>query len=509
MFLQRAPRAGGTPAAFPEFTTDQIEALRPEVVAFCGDCHAVPSPSSFPKDAWSEEVRQGFDFYLESERNDLKVPPVDVVLTYFRSQAPVKVLVPTASDDPSPPSVRFRPTATALDSDAAARACISSLSWQTLEPGRAPELIVCDMRSGEIRTTRPDRHEIVLRTIGRLQHPAHAVPVDLDADGRLDLVVADLGGFFPADHSEGRVVWLQRTEAGDFEPVVLQAGLGRVADVEPGDFDADGDIDLIVAEFGWHKTGRILLLDNQTLAGQPPQFEPRVIDSRHGTIHVPTVDLNGDGRLDFVALISQEHESVEAFFNDGAGDFQRAAIFVAGEPAFGSSGIELIDLDGDGDLDVLHTNGDTFDSTHLKPFHGIRWIENLGNASFAVHHLTAMPGVHRALAADLDGDGDLDIAACALLPEKLLGPGAEFQLDALIWLEQTAPGRFARHSLLRGKCHHPAMELGDFDADGRIDIAVGGFSITSSLPQVTVWWNHGPPQGAAEAGRAGENRANE
>ncbi|MFN0053076.1 MAG: FG-GAP repeat domain-containing protein, partial [Planctomycetales bacterium] len=224
---------------------------------------------------------------------------------------------------------------------------------------------------------------------------------------------------------------------------------------------------------------------------ESPRFDLRVIDSRHGTIHVPTVDLDGNGRLDFVALISQEHETIEAFLNVGDGQFHRETLFVAGEPAFGSSGIQLTDLNGDGRMDILYTAGDTFDSMYLKPYHGIRWLENQSDGTFAAHEIAPMPGVNRSLAADLDGDGDLDIAACALLPEKVFGrqPGQDF--DAVMWLEQTAPGKFARHSLLRAACFHAAMEIADFDEDGRLDIAVGGFAGPTAIPQLTVWWNEG------------------
>ena len=56
-------------------------------------------------------------------------------------------------------------------------------------------------------------------------------------------------------------------------------------------------------------------------------------------MHVPPIDLNGDGHLDFVALISQDHEVVEAFINDGTGNFNNEVIWAAPDPAYGSSGI--------------------------------------------------------------------------------------------------------------------------------------------------------------------------
>ena len=85
-------------------------------------------------------------------------------------------------------------------------------------------------------------------------------------------------------------------------------------------------------------------------------------------------------------------------------------------PAWGSSGIQVVDFDKDGDPDVLMTNGDTFDDMLPKPYHGIQWLENRGTFPFTAHTLATLAGVLRAQAVDLDGDGDLDVVACALLP---------------------------------------------------------------------------------------------
>src|SRR4029077_17965336 len=128
-----------------------------------------------------------------------------------------------------------------------------------------------------------------------------------------------------------------------------------------------------------------------------------------------------DGHLDFVALISQQHEAVVAFLGDGKGGFRKEVIDQAPHPAWGSSGLALVDLDGDGDLDVLVTNGDMLDDFQLKPYHGIRWLENRGSFPFVAHALAPMFAAMRAQAADLDGDGDMDVVACALLQVKVDG----------------------------------------------------------------------------------------
>ena len=56
-------------------------------------------------------------------------------------------------------------------------------------------------------------------------------------------------------------MWLRGGAEDDESVVVLLDGLGRVADVQPADFDRDGDLDLVVAEFGWRETGRLLMLE--------------------------------------------------------------------------------------------------------------------------------------------------------------------------------------------------------------------------------------------------------
>lgn len=488
--LKPAEKPGQSQPADPPTNGATLDELRPQVTEFCGACHEVPSAAGFPKAAWRKEVQNGYDFYVDSGRTDLEPPPLGKVVAWFRNQAPVEVVIPPHAEGPISNKLKFRVATSARDGpDQRSGPAVSFVGWRPLSAGAPPVLLSCDMRSGEVRGCEPLSGQLESRLIARLAHPAHAEPCDLDGDGNLDLVVAELGSFQPADHAHGKVVWLRQGANDSWETVVLQEGLGRVTDVEPGDFDGDGDLDLVVAEFGWQKTGRILLLENVGGARHKPEFRLREIDGRHGTIHVPTADLNADGRLDFVALISQEHETVEAFLNDGGGEFRRKRIFSANEPAFGSSGIQLVDLDRDGDLDVVYTNGDTFDSFYLKPYHGIRWLENRGSFPFADHQLAVMPGAHRALACDLDGDGDLDIVACSLLPDRLWGGQSAIDFDALLWLEQTEPGRFVRHSLEKAPCRHAAMDVGDFDGDGDVDLAVGTFAETGELPALSVWWN--------------------
>ena len=125
------------------------------------------------------------------------------------------------------------------------------------------------------------------------------------------------------------MVWLRRQPDGGFHAFTLAGRLPRVADVQAADFDQDGDLDLVVAAFGWRWIGGIYLLENRTTDWTRPSFVRRELDSRTGPIHVPVADLNGDGREDFVALIAQQHETVVAFLGDGRGGFRRETVDVA------------------------------------------------------------------------------------------------------------------------------------------------------------------------------------
>jgi hypothetical protein len=451
-------------------------AFKTRVVSFCGDCHAYPPADSFPKASWDAEVKRGFDFFRQSDRQ-LDPPPIEEVIAYYKSEAPESFpIIPRTPDGPGLARPLTRVEIAGPNPRKAP--AISNVAIVHLTEENRPDLLACDMATGELLLHRPDRSgESSSVLASDLAHPAHAEVVDLDRDGIRDILVADLGTPTPSDERLGRVLWLRGIKDGGYKMRTLLSGLGRVCDVQAADFDDDGDLDLVVAVFGWHVAGEILLLEQRKGADGSVEFVRQTLDKRHGTIHVPVVDLNRDGRPDFVALISQEFETVVAFLNQGGGKFAKTTLFSAPHPAFGSSGLQMTDIDGDGDLDVLLTNGDVYDSPLLKPYHGVSWLENKGlDRPFDRHEIGAVYGAHRALAGDLDGDGDQDVVVSSFLGGQLYGAMRQAMgADAVIVFEQTRRGEFRRHALERETCDYPTLALGDVNGDGKLDIVAGRF----------------------------------
>lgn len=475
------------PASFDRNLVAQIE-------TFCGDCHGMPLAENYPRDAWHDKVWRGYQYYARSGRTDLDPPPIEQTVAYYRSLAPEHIVLPQPPEAETKPAATFVPRHFSLDQKTDVPLGIAHLRWVDLEQDGNPVLVVCDMRFGRVSALDLRDPAPRPRILAQLDNPCHLEPCDLDGDGLLDLVAADLGSFQAGDHNRGRVVWLRRRQApGDYETIVVASGLGRVANNQAVDIDADGDLDLLVGEFGYHKTGKIALLRNTAASGDRPQFQLEVLDPRPGTSHILVHDWNEDGRPDFLALTSQEYEWVAAFISRANGQFHRRTLWAAPDLTFGLTGMGLIDMDQDGGIDILFTNGDTFDDQYVRPSHGVQWLKNLGGQQFAYRRLTDLPGAHAARAGDFDRDGDLDVIAVSWLHDQLYPVSAVSKpMDSIVYLEQISPEKYERHTLEVGFPCHATLEVADFDNDGDLDFAVG-WQLTKKwrdLPHgITVWWN--------------------
>ena len=165
------------------------------------------------------------------------------------------------------------------------------------------------------------------------------VSVDLDGDGDLDVV---------ATHSTANdLVWYANDGSENFTRTVIDASVNTVGYVDAGDIDGDGDIDIVTASQG---NDKLFWFEND---GSESFSSNTIID---GTIDKPMelkiADLDNDDDLD-IALISYSNNKVYWFENDGAGDPSFTTREIMGVSVNNPEGLQVYDLEGDGDLDLF------------------------------------------------------------------------------------------------------------------------------------------------------------
>jgi FG-GAP-like repeat len=386
----------------------------------------------------------------------------------------------------SPSAFTYQPVGDRIGKDE--RPEISNVQIVDLDRDGLMDILVCDVVRNRVDWIRQSPKGVFTETAvgGPINAPAHVEAIDFDKDGDLDLVVASLGVLNPSNNRVGAVVVLENDGHQNFSTHIVADHIARVADVRAGDLDGDGDLDLSVAGFGYDD-GETSWLENKGLW----KFEQHVLLRLSGPINAVVADLNGDRAPDIVALVSQEWEEIWAFSNDGRGHFTPTMLWGSTNPDFGSSWITVADLDRDGDLDILYSNGDAFDyaPANSRPWHGVQWLENKGNMQFEFHRIADLPGASSPQAADIDGDGDMDVVVVSAY-SNWDDPGAL----SLVWLENNGRMQFTLHPVATTPTHLITLALGDLDGDGQVDFVTGGMHVSrpyDRMSRVTAW-SHGP-----------------
>src|SRR5436190_14705023 len=340
-----------TPAA-PTKTAEEVMAL---VQQYCSGCHNVPSPNILPKRSWPAVIRTMAD--IGKQRTGRELIPADAlrdITALYYGSSPTELPTLPFDEVPSPERTFVRHEMAALTTNPT----ILNISATRLKTKSPQQFLVCDGEQGKLQLLERSGKKWKEQTLADITIPIHTQVIDFDADGDLDIVVADLGIMPPVGALGGKVYLLRQDSSGAFNRELLQGDLHRVTDARALDLDADGDLDIAVAEFGGSDAGSVFWLKNDG-AGK---YERKLLLQASGALNVSPMDVDGDGRQDLVSLIAQEHESVVAFLNSGGGEFRKVVLASAPHPMYGSTSMSVVDLDQDHDDDILFTNGDAFDA---------------------------------------------------------------------------------------------------------------------------------------------------
>ena len=272
----------------------------------------------------------------------------------------------------------------------------------------------------------------------------------LRRDSIKDILVGDMGAFFPADHKKGAVIRLKGMGKAKFSAVTWLDDWPRVADVErPTSMATARTIPRSPPLAG----GRQECRDppSRTRRRDRPASLRDAHDRQASGIH-PRHPAGPQRRLE-----NGPRRAARPGARDGArlhqyrqGRFhvrQKGEIYAPPHPDWGSSGIQPVDLK-DGDLDVLLTHGDTFTTASSSPMTTVpSGLENKGASCRSREDSAGADAGSGTARRPLTGRRTAIwiSSACALLASG--SDVDDSSLPALVWLEQTRPGAFVRHTI--------------------------------------------------------------
>ncbi|GAB3789641.1 VCBS repeat-containing protein [Spirosoma horti] len=436
---------------------------------YCSSCHLPVAPEALDKETWSKHVlpamalKLGLEVwqkthYYPSPKATISFENWTKLLAYYEKRAPTRLKKAT------PP--------TPLVND-----------WSLFSLRKPAEiktelatttLVAIDSAGGQIYSSNENtaglyqwNSALKPTLIQQLPSPAVQASFTVDASGARWAQLTCIGTMLAVDRPSGELLDISLSKGGTSSPVVLASQLPRPIQSLPGDFTKDGLTDWIVCGFG-HEAGALYWLKQRP----DHTFEKIVIKEVAGASQIISGDFNHDGWLDFMALFAHADEGIWLFTNDQKGGFSDKNL-LRFPPVYGSTSFQLIDINKDGRLDILYTCGDNSDySRILKPFHGVYIFTNQGSDQYKQTYFYPINGCTKAMAADFDLDGDLDIATIAFFGDLKNNPAETF-----IYFEQAKPLSFTPHAVPVSQYGRwICMDARDWDHDGDLDIVLGNYA---------------------------------
>ena len=367
---------------------------------------------------------------------------------------------------------------------------ITQLTIADLDQDGLQDILVCDAAANRIGWIRQSpRGVFTEQFIGEpVQGPAHISVCDFNGTGRPDLLVASMGQILPNNDRIGKIIVMENLGDGQFRNHVIAENIARVTDVRGADLAGHGRMDLVVGQYGYTE-GELRWMENLG----DWKFRPHVLLNLAGTIMTPVADFDHDGKNDFAALLSQDtsqvYGQVHLFRNLGNGEFRDKILWQTTNLDYGSSGLNVGDLNGDGRPDLIVSNGDGFNSAFAAPapWHGLQWLENRGDGNFAFHRIGDSLGCYSPVAADLRhrGDGHLDLVSVSAFNNSL----NTSSISLTAWLND-GHENFTAVPLAHSPTWLVALAVGDLDGNGIPVLVTGGFHVYppySQMSRVTLW----------------------
>lgn len=436
---------------------------------YCGSCHLQPDPTLLDKETWNQLVlpamakQLGLEVwqnnkYFQNERSAISISDWTQLVAYYDSLAPEQLPIPKHSKPLINDWSIFTLEKPGNDQSTIATTTLVSIDniRKSIWSGDSERAVLYQWNSKLIQTE-------------FTQLPSPVVAMNFEENG--NAVLTCIGEMKAIDIPAGSILSLKiLSNKTSFDTIA--SSFIRPIQTSSGDFNKDGLMDYVVSSFGHNKGGLYLL---KQLADK--SFQKSAIREIPGATQSITGDFNNDGWMDIMTLFAHGDEGIWLFTNDKKGGFETKNL-LRFPPVYGSSSFQIVDMNADGKMDIVYTAGDNSDySRILKPYHGVYVFSQTGNFAFKQSYFYPINGCTKAIAADFDQDGDVDIATIAFFADFKNNSSESFlyfendraTTSTLLTFKQIAipvsnNGRWI------------CMDVNDMDGDGDQDIILGNYS---------------------------------